>query len=111
VNAETSDGDPTAAGHQDDLDSARHQGRLEAAVFDSRLRAVEEAERKYRDARLVLERADGEPTVRPVVQADAAIVERLRRNIDQLAEFQLAVNRSRAWRLIQMLRRIVGRAW
>ena len=87
-------------------------GELEARAFDSRLRELESREREDRLTRLVAERPDLAAAPAPLpAGGDAAETERLRREVALLAEYQQAVIRSRAWRLIQLLRRPFGRAW
>ena len=87
-------------------------GELEARAFDSRLRELESREREDRLTRLVAERPDlAAAPAPPLAGGDAAETERLRREVALLAEYQQAVVRSRAWRLIQLLRRPFGRAW
>jgi hypothetical protein len=93
---------------------AEDHGELEASAFDLRLRALESREREDRLTRLVAERPDlaASPAL-PYAggAADAGEVERLRRQVGQLAEYHQAVLRSKGWRLVQTLRRPFGRAW
>ena len=86
-------------------------GELEARAFDSHLRARESREREDRLTRLVAERPDLAAAPAPPSAGGDAETERLRREVALLAEYQQAVVRSRAWRLIQLLRRPFGRAW
>jgi hypothetical protein len=90
-------------------------GELEARAFDLRLRALESREREDRLTRLVAERPDLAATpalpYAGVTGVDAAEVERLRREVGQLADYHQAVLRSKGWRLVQTLRRPFGRAW
>ncbi len=86
-------------------------GELEARAFDLRLRAFESREREDRLTRLVAERPDL-AAVPPLPPSGAdAEVERLRREVALLAEYQHAVVRSKGWRFVQALRRPLGRAW
>ena len=84
---------------------------MEAETFDLRLRAIEAREREDRFARLVAERSDLSAVGTPVGQGDTATIERLRREVDLLAAFQRSVVHSRGWRLVQTMRRVLGRAW
>jgi hypothetical protein len=94
-----------------DLAAARHDGSLDAERLDRSLRAVESDERRRRLA--LLEDAAPPPAEVSALPraATPAEVERLRREVEQLAAFRAAVLGSRAWRSIQALRRLVGRAW
>lgn len=101
----------------DGLDQTREEercGGLEATAFDLRLRALESREREDRLTRLVAERPDlaAFPALPlPPTGADGVEVERLRREVMLLAEYQQAVLRSKGWKLVQVLRRPFGRAW
>ncbi len=95
----------------DETIQAKHLGRTEAEAFDLRLRAIESREREDRLARLVAERSDLSAVGTPAGHSDTAAIERLRREVDQLATFQRLVMRSRGWRLVQTVRRLFGRAW
>ncbi|HEX7183748.1 MAG TPA: hypothetical protein VF756_18085 [Thermoanaerobaculia bacterium] len=95
----------------DEIIHTRHLGRTEAEVFDLRLRAAEMREREDRFVRLLAERSDLSAVGTPAGRGDAALLERLQREIDLLAAFHRAVLRSRGWRLLQAIRRIFGRAW
>jgi hypothetical protein len=86
------------------------EGRRAAERLDLELRAEE---RRHRDrvrtrrqppARDEEQRPAGDPGLPP----DLA---RLRREHAQLAAFHAAVSNSSGWRLLQALRRLVGRAW
>jgi hypothetical protein len=115
---------------------ARDDGRMEAESFDLRLRALESREREDRLTRLV---ADGPGAGVPVATdtssaaierlqeeirllrqsllaataepAESVVIERLQRQLTVLADFQSALGRSKAWRVLQALRRPFGRAW
>ncbi len=87
-------------------------GELEARAFDLRLRALEGREREDRLTRLVAERPDlaAIPTLSHA-GAHNPEVERLRREVGLLADYHQALLRSKGWRLVQALRRPLGRAW
>lgn len=85
----------------------RSRGREEGEAFDRRLREAERAERLSRIAVLPTLPADSEP----VGRAPALHELQLRREVERLALFHDSVQQSRAWRLTQSLRRLVGRAW
>ena len=87
-------------------------GELEARAFDLRLRALESREREDRLTRLVAERPDlaASPAL-PYAGGDIVEVERLRRQVGQLADYHQAVLRSKGWRLVQAMRRPFGRSW
>ena len=57
------------------------------------------------------ERSDLSAVGTPVGQRDTVTIERLRREVDLLAAFQRSVVRSRGWRLVQMISRVLGKAW
>jgi hypothetical protein len=111
------------------LASERHLGYEQGEVFDRRLREREAAGRAERLSRLVtgadapgLDLAAG-----PVRDADDARDARdegnagsyrpalgtrnLESEVERLRAFYHAVQNSRAWRLTQRLRGVVGRAW
>jgi hypothetical protein len=91
----------------DDLAAARQSGRLAAERLDRELRAVEERERR----RWRLERLPEPRAPAAFAPASPAEVERWRREVEELAAFRAAVLGSRAWRVIQLLRRLIGRSW
>lgn len=84
--------------------SAARAGEIEADVADLRLRLKESQEREKRLAEQVFlaeERLE-----------DALSTEHeLRIQIHRYADFQRALQKSRPWRMIQLLRRLVGREW
>jgi hypothetical protein len=100
----------------DELDRYAAERRLGAALaeaFDRRLREVEEGERRERlhglDAAAAPEAQDGGealPAGRP-----SLVALQLESENKRLRDYYLAVQGSRAWRLTQQLRRLVGRAW
>jgi hypothetical protein len=93
---------------QDDLALARRAGRLAAETFDARLREVEEREREE----LIRRRywSAGE-TYHSGLTSSPHSLWRLQQDVTRLASFHQAVLRSRAWRVVQWARRLVGRAW
>jgi hypothetical protein len=116
---------------REDLRQAEELGRLKAERLDAALRSAERRERELRFASLVW---DGNGAESPGLAAgggmgdaggvggsagvgghgwdgSAAEVWRLRQDVERLAAFHQAVQRSRAWRLVQSLRRPFGRAW
>ncbi len=114
---------------REDLTQAKELGRLKAEQLDAALRMAEQRERELRLAGLVWE---GSGSDSPTWAADGAAggngfragggadglagastaeVWRLRQDVERLSAFHQAVQRSRAWRLIQSLRRPFGRAW
>ena len=96
----------------DQTQEEERRGELEARAFDSRLRELESREREDRLTRLVAERPDlSSFPASPPGGADPGQMDRLQREVAMLAEYQLAVARSRGWRLLQVLRRPFGRAW
>ena len=94
-------------------DQTRHQqaqaaGRAEGEAFVASLRRVEEQERVDRLTRLAASETDwtgaeGEPAPTEVA--------RLKAQVEALAAFRTAVLDSKPWRLIQSVRRLVGRDW
>lgn len=86
------------------LAAARERGRREALSFAARLAEVE-----WRERRELLELASSR--VASGGAADSARLHRLERELNELNEFRHAVVHSRGWRLLQGLRRLVGRAW
>lgn len=95
----------------DAIDEARRLGRLEGERFDLELR---EAERRAREERLSRIAFGAEPDGAPGRESEpesSATVTRLQRDVQRLAAFHDAVLRSKAWRVIQALRRPFGRSW
>lgn len=86
------------------LPDARKWGENEAELLQLRLRLKESAAREIRLAeRTILAEENLENAL--------ATEHELRLQIGRYAEFHRAVTRSRPWRLIQSLRRLVGREW
>jgi hypothetical protein len=99
VSANDSVGDERRA-----LPDARKCGENEAELLRLRLRLKESATREVRLAeRTVLAEENLENAL--------ATEHELRLQIRRYAEFHRAVTRSAPWRLIQYLRRLVGREW
>jgi hypothetical protein len=92
------------------LEDSQMLGRMEAERFDEALRDLERREREDRLARLALGVDDG-----PIALAgdglSSAVVRRLQQDVERLAGFHHAVLKSKPWRVIQGMRRLVGRAW
>ena len=84
--------------------SAARLGRAEADLVDVRLRLKESQEREQRLIERVFEAEEK--------YYDALSMEHdLRTQVHRYAEFNRAVRNSRPWRLIQSLRRLMGREW
>ena len=101
------------AAQPNDTDDARRLGQLEGESFDRELRQREQRHREERLARLAMgAESDGAWAGLPDGEgASGATVVRLQRDVERLAAFHDAVVRSKAWWLIQALRRPFGRAW
>ena len=92
-----SEGDARAA-------TAARAGEIEPEIADLKLRLKESQEREKRLVERVFEAEER--------LDDALSTEHeLRIQIQRYAEFNRAVQRSRPWRMIQFLRRLVGREW
>lgn len=91
---------------------AEHCGRLEAERFDLDLR---ERERREREDRLTRLASGGDDTVAVAgsigPRESSELFLRMQRDLEQLSAFHQAVVRSKAWKLIQAVRRPFGRAW
>ncbi|HUP22824.1 MAG TPA: hypothetical protein VNB06_07775 [Thermoanaerobaculia bacterium] len=89
---------------------AAQQRRYQAEVEDllAALRSEEDRAIQQRLALLTAGPTEGIADNETDVPTEVA---RLRRRLEELAEFRAAVLRSRAWRTIQSVRRIFGRAW
>ena len=83
---------------------ARKLGELEAEVLHLRLRLKESLARELR----LVERA-----VKAEENVENALANEhdLRLQVERYAEFHRAVERSRAWKVVQSLRRLLGRKW
>lgn len=101
---------PAPAGEDpgDALAGARRRGREEAERFDQELRRAEvearEAGQRHRQRRLAA--AASRPGSLP-----SSLLLPTRPELEELRRFHHAVVTSRSWRLLQGLRRLVGRAW
>jgi hypothetical protein len=95
---------------RDALEEAQLLGRLEAESFDAALRERERHEREERLTRLVASGLDSDVDF-DLFHEPTGATWRLRQDVARLSAFHQAVLHSRAWRLIQAARRLVGRAW
>jgi len=86
------------------IPDARRCGEAEAEVMNLRLQLKESL---AREARLVERTVHAEEVVENALAAE----HELRLQIGRYADFHRALLHSRAWRLIQFLRRLVGREW
>ena len=87
-----------------ETDRAASTGAAEAEAEDLKLRLRESQEREQRLIERVFEAEER-------YYDGLATEHELRIQISRYAEFNRAVLRSRPWRLIQFLRRLVGREW
>ena len=96
---------------EDPIGEARRLGTLEAESFDAGLRARERREREDRMSRAVVGAdEEGHHPCGPPREV-SMMVWQLQRDVERLGAFHHAVLHSRAWRLVQLLRRPFGRAW
>jgi hypothetical protein len=86
------------------LAAARRQGEAEAEVLDLNLRLKESLTRERR----LLESLE---EMREALELVGQTERELRVQIERYATYHRAVERSFAWRTVQFLRRLVGRAW
>ena len=91
------------------LDAAHERGVQEALRFLARIEETEEAERKELIAQWKC-LSNGGRSPSPGC-ADAAMILRLKSENEGLRQFRHAVLHSKGWRLLQLARRLVGRAW
>ncbi|HEY6928903.1 MAG TPA: hypothetical protein VJA66_04425 [Thermoanaerobaculia bacterium] len=84
--------------------SATSLGNLEAQVTDLKLRCSESLVRERRLIERILEMEEG-------LAVASAREEELRLQLNRYALFYEAVQRSRPWKMIQSLRRFLGREW
>lgn len=87
-----------------DRDRLRQEGEAQAMAADMRLRVEESL---ARERRLVERTLEAEEKLEDALRTE----HELRQQIDKYATFHRAVERSGAWRLIQTLRRLLGREW
>jgi hypothetical protein len=102
----------------DSPDQSSTSARDAVAELDHRLREAERSALARHRARLATEeetnkrRASRVVEPAPVPEAlEAAVVRRLRQDIERLAHYQAAVEASRVWRAAQWARRALGRKW
>ena len=99
----------TSDGHQ--LTTERQLGSEQGEAFDRRLRERELAGREERVSRRLLGLAE------PPCELESGPLQPqlgshdLQSEVERLRAYYHAVQRSRAWRLTQRLRGVVGRAW
>ena len=86
------------------LPDARKCGENEAEVLQLRLRLKESI---ARESRLVERTVVAEENLEAALSTE----HELRQQIRRYADFHRAVTHSSAWRLIQFLRRLIGREW
>ena len=94
-----------------DINEARRSGRRDGEAFSLALKECELRERQERLTRLAWG-SEGEAAfsaAEPPSSAEAVL--RLQHDMEQLAAFHQAVLKSWPWRLVQRLRRPLGRAW
>jgi hypothetical protein len=87
-----------------EIETAARQGAAEAEVADLNLRLKESQERE----RLLVEQVF---TAEERLDDALSTEHELRIQIQRYAQFNRALQRSRPWRMIQFLRRLVGREW
>jgi hypothetical protein len=86
------------------LAMARRQGEAEAEVLDLTLRLKESLTRERR----LLESLE---ELREALEYTGQTERELRIQLERYATYHRAVEQSFAWRTVQFLRRLVGRAW
>ncbi|HVE66929.1 MAG TPA: hypothetical protein VNC59_10145 [Thermoanaerobaculia bacterium] len=97
-------GNESSGDHADPASDARRLGEAEAELLHVRLRLRESLARELR----LLERTiKAEEAVENALETESE----LRLQIERYASFHRAVEHSRAWRMIQAVRRLFGRAW
>ena len=93
------------------LASERQLGFAQGEAFDLRLRERELAGREERLSRFVVGADEPDVDLAAGPNPPPAVEPDLQREVEHLRAFYHAVQNSRAWRLTQRLRRLVGRAW
>jgi len=99
------------------LASERHLGYEQGEAFDRRLREREVADRAERLSRFVSGADEPGLEIADVTAGrlrnlgPALAVHDLESEVERLRAFYHAVQNSRAWRLTQRLRGVLGRAW
>lgn len=86
------------------LADARRLGELEAELLHMRLRLRESLARELRLAERTTKAEEA-------LENALATEHELRSTVERYSTFHRAVEHSRAWRMIQVVRRLFGRAW
>jgi hypothetical protein len=92
------------------LEIERRLGFRDGEAFERRLRQREAEAREERLSRMVWGVDDAQPLAAAPVWPELGTL-RLQDEATRLRNYYNAVQNSRAWRLTQRLRRLVGRAW
>ena len=92
-----------------DVAEARLCGQHDGEAFALALQERDLGERLDLLTRLAWSE-DGAPA-KPEPRDSPELVSRLQREVEELAKFHTAVLGSRAWILVQRIRRLLGRAW
>jgi len=93
------------------LTSERQLGYEQGEGFDRHLREREHAEREERLSRLAWGVGEAEDALDTAPLPPELSTLQLRNDFERFRSFHDAVQKSRAWRLAQRLRAVVGRAW
>lgn len=103
---------PASRALENALADAERFGRLEAEAFEAGLREIEQRERENLMGKSALssEQLGGMAADEAPAMTSTEVL-RLRREIDRLADFHRSLLHSRSWRLLQALKRPLGRAW
>jgi hypothetical protein len=97
-------GEESVEGQRRAVSDARRLGEAEAETLHLRLRLKESL---ARELRLVERTVKAEENVENALAAEHD----LRLQLERYAEFHRAVGHSAPWKMIQFLRRLVGREW
>jgi hypothetical protein len=92
------------------LEIERRLGFRDGEAFDRRLRQREVEAREERLSRMVWG-VDQDQPLAAALPSEALGTLQLQDEVTRLRDYYNAVQKSRAWRLTQWLRRLVGRAW
>src|SRR5262245_24025848 len=103
LNPDPEDGKPSSLSLEA-IAKSRDLGAAEAELADLRLRVKENEEREQR---LIEQIFSAQERLGDALATEAE----LRIQLGRYAQFYEAVQRSRAWRVIQYIRRLVGREW
>ena len=98
------------SGTADDLEEAAERGRQAGELFDLRLRQQESREREAK--RTSADTALRLPRIEELSYdglSRESLIRDLRAQVERLATFERVVLSSRAWRLIQQCRKLMGR--